>query len=123
MFSSSIPWWGFCRGAIERTERAAEVDVPSRVLFIPTPDRAHRNCSMSMQIDSELYRKLKALSAQGRPCLIYTDGCIYRVNGIEDLQPKEARAAAVKVRCENGSVQHISLGQIEAVFEQGGHVA
>lgn len=102
------------------TERAAEVDVPLRVTA--SPSLARRKRSMSMQIDSELYRTLEALNTQGRPCLIYTDGGIYRVNGIEDLQPQEAQAAAVKVRCENGRVQHIVLSQIEAVVEQGGHV-
>lgn len=84
---------------------------------------ANRKRLASMQIDSGLYRKLKALNKQGRPCLIYTGRGIYRADGIEDLQPQEAQAATVKVHCENGRVQHIVLSQIEAVVERGGHVA
>lgn len=76
-----------------------------------------------MQIDTEMYRQLKALDAQGRPCLIYTGGGICQVKEIAYLQSREEQGAAVKVQCEDGTVQHIVLSQIEAVVERGGHVA
>lgn len=106
-----------------RAERAAAVDVSPTVKFIAGPDFAYGKRSVSMHIGSGLYRKLKALSAWGRPCLIYTDEGICRASRIEDLQSQEGQGAVVKVRGENGSVQHIALPEIEAVVEQGGHVA
>lgn len=70
-----------------------------------------------------MYWKLKALEAQGRPCLIYTSEGICHVQETEELAPQDTAGGAVKVRCENGKVQHIVLNQIVAVVEQGGHVA
>lgn len=76
-----------------------------------------------MDADLEVYRKLSALHAQGRPCLIYTGGKIYHVQEIEELAPSDTAVATVKARCEDDEIQHIVLSQIEAVVERGGHVA
>lgn len=110
----------------ELVERVTKVDVAVGDELDVGPRFSRRRSQLDercMEVAPKVYQKLSALHAQDRSWLIYTGGEIYRAQEIEKLAPLDPAVAAVKVRCENGEIQHILLDEIEAVVERGGRVA